>query len=187
VKMGAVFGSLDRDDDVLALGLNRAVDLLAKKMASVRTIGPHPGDKELVTVRKGRFGPYVQHGKTVANLPRGVGMEDVALDDAVALLAQKGKALKPRGAGRRKGKAPARQTAGETAAKEPVRKAAAVRKSATNPASAKKAAAIPTSRQKAATTPTSPNKAGAKKGAAKKAPRKAPRKAAPKVPRRAAE
>ncbi len=35
VKMGAVFGSLDRDDDVLALGLNRAVDLLAKKMASV--------------------------------------------------------------------------------------------------------------------------------------------------------
>jgi DNA topoisomerase I len=187
VKMGAVFGSLDRDDDVLALGLNRAVDLLAKKMASVRTIGPHPGDKELVTVRKGRFGPYVQHGKTVANLPRGVAMEDVALDDAVALLAQKGKALKPRGAGRRKGKAPARQTAGETAAKEPVRKAAAVRKSATNPASAKKAAAIPTSRQKAATTPTSPNKAGAKKGAAKKAPRKAPRKAAPKVPRRAAE
>ena len=100
VKMGAVFGSLDRDDDVLALGLNRAVDLLAKKMASVRTIGPHPTSKDLISVRKGRFGPYVQHGKTVANLPRGVAMEDIALDDAVALLAEKGKALKPKG-GRR--------------------------------------------------------------------------------------
>ena len=107
VKMGAVFGSLDRDDDVLALGLNRAVDLLAKKMASVRTIGPHPGDKDLVSVRKGRFGPYVQHGKTVANLPRGVAMEDISLDDAVTLLAEKGKALKPE-------RRPQRQGAGKS-------------------------------------------------------------------------
>ena len=91
VRMGAVYGSLERDDDVLAVGMNRAVDLLAKKLASVRTIGPHPGDKELVSVRKGRFGPYVQHGKTVANLPRGVMMDDVTLDEAVALLAEKGK------------------------------------------------------------------------------------------------
>ena len=39
VKMGAIYGSLDRDDDVLAIGINRAVDLIARKMASVRTIG----------------------------------------------------------------------------------------------------------------------------------------------------
>ncbi len=54
-------------------------------------------------MRKGRFGPYVQHGKTVANLPRGVAMEDISLDEAVALLAEKGKALKPKGAAGRKG------------------------------------------------------------------------------------
>jgi DNA topoisomerase-1 len=103
VRMGAVYGSLDRDDDVLAVGINRAVDLIARKLASVRTLGPHPADKELVAVRKGRFGPYAQHGKTVANLPRGVMMEDVTLDQAVALLAEKGKQLRPRGAaGRRK-------------------------------------------------------------------------------------
>src|ERR1700759_548761 len=120
VKMGAVFGSLDKDDDVLALGLTRAVDLLAKKLASVRTIGPHPADKDLVSVRKGRFGPYVQHGKTVANLPRGVAMEDISLEDAVTLLAEKGKTLKPKGG--RKGKAPAKAAAGEAAAKAPARK-----------------------------------------------------------------
>lgn len=103
VKMGAVYGSLDRDDDVLALGLNRAVDLLARKLASVRTLGDHPGNKELVSVRKGRFGPYVQSGTLVANLPRGVNMDDVTLDQAVALLAEKGKVLKPKGGARKKG------------------------------------------------------------------------------------
>ena len=102
--MGAMFGSLDRDDDVLALGINRAVDLIARKMASVRDLGPHPGDKELVSVRKGRFGPYAQHGKTVANLPRGVMMEEITLEEAVALLTEKGKQLRPRGAAGRRGR-----------------------------------------------------------------------------------
>ena len=123
VRMGAVFGSLDRDDDVLAIGINRAVDLIARKMASVRTLGPHPADKELIAVRKGRFGPYVQHGKTVANLPRGVMMDDITLDQAVALLAEKGKQLRPRGAaGRRSRGAVAKKPAAVEAA--PVAEAA---------------------------------------------------------------
>ena len=116
VRMGAVYGSLDRDDDVLAIGENRAVDLLAKKLASVRTLGPHPADKELVSVRKGRFGPYFQHGQTVANLPRGVTMDDVTLEDAVALLAEKGKQLKPRGGAGKKGARKAGAKAGSKAA-----------------------------------------------------------------------
>jgi DNA topoisomerase I len=167
VKMGALFGSLDKDDDVLALGLNRAVDLIAKKMASVRTIGPHPRDRDLVSVRKGRFGPYVQHGKMVANLPRDKAMEDISLAEAVTLLAEKGKVLKPKGG--RKGKAPAKTSAAGTApAKTPARKAAA-KSPAPKKAAPKKAA---------------PKKAAAKKQAAAK---KAPAKSAPKVARRAAE
>jgi DNA topoisomerase I len=147
VKMGAIFGSLDKDDDVLAIGLNRAVDLVARKLASVRTLGEHPADKAVVSVRKGRFGPYAQHGLTVANLPRGVAMEDVTLAEAVALLAEKGKQLKPRG-GRKaapaKAKAP-RKAAARAAApamapapqKAPAKKAAAKKKA---PAKAKAAA-----------------------------------------------
>jgi DNA topoisomerase-1 len=161
VKMGAVFGSLDKDDDVLALGLNRAVDLLAKKLASVRTLGPHPADKELVSVRKGRFGPYVQHGKTVANLPRGVSMDEIPLDQAVALLAEKGKALKPKGAAGRKGKAGGRGDAGA--------KQAAPRMAAAGDATAKPAV------KKAATVK---KKAGGKKAAARKSATGAPRRAA---------
>jgi DNA topoisomerase-1 len=97
VKMGAIFGSLDKDDDILSVGLNRAVDVLARKMASQRNIGLHPKGGETVQVRKGRFGPYVQHGQTVANLPKNVLMDDITLDQAVALLAEKGKQLKPKG------------------------------------------------------------------------------------------
>ena len=133
--MGAVFGSLDKDDDVLAVGLNRAVDLLAKKLASVRNLGAHPGDKEPMSVRKGRFGPYVQHGKTVANLPRGVSMDDITLEEAVALLAEKGKQLKPKGAAGRRGKPGAAAKgeaagAGGGAAKKAAAKKAAPRKAA---------------------------------------------------------
>jgi DNA topoisomerase-1 len=170
VKMGAVFGSLDKDDDVLALGLNRAVDLLAKKLASVRTIGPHPADKDLVSVRKGRFGPYVQHGKTVANLPRGVAMEDISLDEAVALLAEKGKALKPRGAaGRKGGRGGAKAAAnGDAQAKAPARKAAPRKAPAPKDAAAK---------------PATAKKAAPKKKAATKSRAKTPAK----LPRRAAE
>ena len=116
VRMGAVYASLDRDDDVLAVGLNRAVDALAKKLDSVRSLGPHPADHEPVMIRKGRFGPYAQHGSRVANLPRDVAIEEMSLSDAVALLAERGKALKPK-AGQKK-----------VAAKKPPAKAAAPKK-----------------------------------------------------------
>ena len=53
VKMGVIFGSLDKDDDILAVGLNRAVDVLARKMAGTRLIGAHPKDGQPVQVRKG--------------------------------------------------------------------------------------------------------------------------------------
>jgi DNA topoisomerase I len=102
VKMGSIFASLDRDDDVLTVGLNRAVDVLAKKLASVRSLGNHPKDGEPVVVKKGRFGPYLQHGQMVANLPRGLDMEAVTLEEALGLLSEKGKPLKPRAGGKAK-------------------------------------------------------------------------------------
>ena len=149
--MGAIFGSLERDDNVLEIGMNRAVDLLAKKMASVRNLGEHPKDKAPMSVRKGRFGPYVQHGNTVANLPRGVAMEDISLAEAVALLAEKGKQLKPRAGAK---KAPARKgatkkaAAPDAAAEAP--KMAPAKKAPAKKAPAKKAAAKKTAAQKKA-------------------------------------
>ncbi|MCT6838790.1 MAG: DNA topoisomerase, partial [Bifidobacteriales bacterium] len=94
VKMGSIYGTLSKDDDVLTIGLNRAVDALAKKLASIRTLGTHPKDGEAVIVRKGRFGPYVQHGQLIATLPKGDSMDDITLEEALTLLDEKGKPLK---------------------------------------------------------------------------------------------
>jgi len=97
IKMGPLFASLDKDDDVLHIGLNRAMDLIGKKQDSVRNLGPHPKDSAPVVARKGRFGPYAQWGNVVANLPRGEELSEFTLDQAVALLAEKGKILAPKG------------------------------------------------------------------------------------------
>ena len=141
VKMGSIFGSLDRDDDLLSIGLNRAVDVIARKLASVRVLGQHPKDNEDIQIRKGRFGPYAQHGQTVANLPKGVMMDDMTLDEALALLAEKGKTLKAKG-----------------------KKAAAAKKSAAKPPPAPRAAPV----KKAAAAKKKKAKASVKKKAAAK-------------------
>lgn len=159
VRLGSVYQSLEPGDDVLALGMNRAMELLAKARAKVRLLGPHPKDGAPVEIRKGRFGPYAMHGKTIANLPRGMEMEAATLDEAVALLAEKGKELPPRNAKGGKGKA-----------KAAPRKAAAPKAEV----AAKKAAPA-----KPAATKAAPKTAAAKKAPAKKPAAKAPAKMPP--------
>jgi DNA topoisomerase-1 len=143
IRMGSVYASLDRDDDVLNVGANRAVDLLAKKLAGVRTLGAHPKDNEAVMVKKGRFGPYVQHGKVVANLPRQVTMDDITLEAGIQLLAEKGKELKPkagaRGKAGAKAKAPAKPAKAAAPAKAKAAKPAAKKPAAKKPAAKKPA------------------------------------------------
>jgi DNA topoisomerase-1 len=83
-------------DEVFDLGLNRAVAVLAEKAAgrgrSSRTAGPlrelgaHPVSGEPVRLLAGRYGPYVKHGATNANLPRGADPQSITLDEAVALI-----------------------------------------------------------------------------------------------------
>jgi DNA topoisomerase-1 len=127
VKLGSVYASLDKDDDVLSVGLNRAVVLLAKKLDSVKILGPHPKGGD-VTLRRGRFGPYVQHGSTVANLPKGVAAEDIDLVAALTLLAEKGKPLAARGGRGKPGGKPGAKAVARPAAAAAARKPATRRK-----------------------------------------------------------
>ncbi|MGG5807819.1 type I DNA topoisomerase [Falsiroseomonas sp. CW058] len=154
VKMGSTFKSLDPDDDVLSVGINRAVALLADVKPRGRALGDHPAGGA-VEVRRGRFGPFLLHGSRVASLPRSMEFEGVTLEEAVKLLAEKGKDLPPRGPKGAKGrKAAPKKAAGaaaadgeaapktKTKAKAPARKAAAPKpKAAAKPAAAKKPAA----------------------------------------------
>ena len=110
------YASLPADDDVLVVGLNRAVVLLAEAAqrkgrgatAALKDLGAHPSDGKPVTVHSGRYGPYVKHGKTNATLPKGVETDQITLEQALPLLAARAGAPKKGKGGRfTKAKAPA--------------------------------------------------------------------------------
>ncbi len=89
LKHRGKFVSLTPDDDVLSVGINRAVDLLAAaELKAGRTLGAHPDGGE-VELKRGRFGSYVEHKKLRASLPRGIEMSDITLEQAIALLQDK--------------------------------------------------------------------------------------------------
>jgi DNA topoisomerase-1 len=100
IKHGTTFKSLAADDDVLTIGLNRAVVLLAEPAGQrrsgprlLRELGEHP-DGGTVAVYAGRYGPYVSHDGVLASLPRTADPATFSLDQAVPLLTvqrQKGK------------------------------------------------------------------------------------------------
>jgi DNA topoisomerase-1 len=99
VQHGKTYANLGRDDDVLEIGGNRAIDLIVAKESgggvsrfggggAGRVLGDHP-EGGAVSVRQGRFGAYVNHGKINATLPKGTDPVSLTLDEAVALLAAK--------------------------------------------------------------------------------------------------
>lgn len=77
--------SLAKADSPDTLTLSRAVELLSLP----REIGPHPEDGEMILANFGRFGPYVQHGKTYANLKDPTEVFSIGINRAVDLIADK--------------------------------------------------------------------------------------------------
>ena len=67
---------------------------MAKKRASISNLGADPKDGDRVMIRKGRCGPYAQHGQLIANMHKDQDMNEIKLDAAVALRGEKGKPLK---------------------------------------------------------------------------------------------
>jgi DNA topoisomerase-1 len=118
LKHGGTYKSIPKGDDVLEIGMNRAMELLAdaKPKDPPVVLGNHPKDGKPVQIGKGRFGPYVSHGRVYANLPKGKDM--VSLDEALALIAAKAGKSKPAAKTAAK---PAAKTAKKPAAKTAAR------------------------------------------------------------------
>ena len=129
LKLGPSYTSIPKDDDVLTIGLNRAVTLIAEKRAKTppaKQIGESDGKP--VTVHSGRYGPYVQLGKVRATLPKGVEQDAVTLEQALELISAK--AAKSPAKGKAAAKTKAKTTKTKTA-KKPASKAKAKAKTAT--------------------------------------------------------
>ncbi len=91
--VGGTYVSLKGDeDDVLTIGLNRAVSLLGDKPRKDPPVelGKHPKNKKPIMVKDGRWGPFVQNGRTMARLPKDMTKEDVTLEIALGLIDAKG-------------------------------------------------------------------------------------------------
>lgn len=136
VQAGKIYASVPKDEDVLTIGLNRAVALLMdkkEKMKPIRILGEHPDGGE-IGIYTARFGHVVRHGNMEANLARVVVIDDVTLEEAIALLAQKGR---PRLG--TKAKKPAKKAAAKKAADKKPAVKKAVKLSGKRPAAKKKA------------------------------------------------
>ncbi|SFE58271.1 DNA topoisomerase I [Sulfitobacter brevis] len=145
---GGTNANLEGLDEVFSVGMNRAVQLLAEKVASrggrgkaappIREMGDHPDMGGAVNIMEGKYGPYVKWEKVNATIPKEIEPADLTMERAVELIEEK------------LAKSPAKRKAA---------KKAAPKKAAANKAPAKKAAA---------------KKAPAKKAPAKKAATKKP-------------
>ena len=145
-----VYANLESAEEVFTVGLNRAVTLIADKKAkgagggrfgapaAIKELGAHPDDGAAVRVLKGRFGPYVNHGKVNANVPKDMAPEDMTLEIALPLLAAKAPAKK---AGKAK-KAPAAKAALAKKAAAPKTTAKAKAKAKPKPKPAAKAKSL---------------------------------------------
>ena len=116
------YRSLKGDDDVLGVGLTRALELLAMPKrgrggrTALKDLGKPEGSEETIQVYDGPYGLYVKQGKVNASLPEGKGADDVTLAEAVELLEAKAAAKKT---SRRKSTATKKPATKKPAAKKP--------------------------------------------------------------------
>jgi DNA topoisomerase-1 len=125
VQHGKTYANIDKDDDILDIGANRAIDLIVAKESGAggrrfgaaatpgRELGDHPAGGKMV-VRAGKYGPYVNWGKVNATLPKSMTQEEITPEQAIELVNAKAAAG---GGAKAKTKASAKPATAKTPAK----------------------------------------------------------------------
>jgi DNA topoisomerase I len=138
VKRGTESRSLENESALFTVTLDEALGLLAQPKARgrraaaapLREVGVDPSTEKPMVVREGRFGPYVTDGETNASLRKGDSIEELTVDRAAELLAE------------RRARGPAKKTSSRRGpAKKTAAKKTAAKKSTTKKTAAKKTAA----------------------------------------------
>ena len=160
LKKGTDSRSLESEQQLFTITRDEALQLYAQPKqhgrqaarAPLRELGEDPGSGTLVTVKEGRFGPYVTDGETNATLRKGDDPASVTIERAAELLADK----------RAKGPTPRKRPA-----KRATKKAAGTKTTRTAKSTAKSTAKKTTKKtaSKAAST-TATTTAAAKRAAA---------------------
>jgi DNA topoisomerase-1 len=139
VKCGDETRSLPADLSPLDVSLEQALHLLAQpktrgrgaaaKREPLRVFDkPSPVTEKPVQILDGRYGPYVTDGATNVSLRKGMTIEEVTFDEALAMLADKLAQGPPPKKAARKSAAPKKAAAKKSAKKKPAAKKPAARK-----------------------------------------------------------
>jgi len=145
LKKGTDSRSLTSEDQLLTIGLDEALRIYAQPKQRGRAaaapplkeLGNDPVSGQPVVVKSGRFGEYVTDGEYNATLRKDDTVEDLTLERAAELLAE------------RRARGPAKKAAKKGAKKAPAKKAAA-KKTTAKKTTAKKTAAKKTAKKAAA-------------------------------------
>jgi DNA topoisomerase I len=120
------FKSIPKTQSVFTIDQAAAVELIAQANtgpAPIADLGEHPSGEGRVEVFDGRYGPYVQHKKIRATLPKSIAPEELTFEEAIGLLTEKEAKGTPA-----KGKAPKKAAAKKAPAKKTVTKKTPVKK-----------------------------------------------------------
>jgi DNA topoisomerase-1 len=183
VKHDKTYASLEAGDEVFDIGLNRAVTLIAEKVAKGpsrgrfgadpgKPLGDHPS-LGAVAVKSGRYGAYVTAGGVNATIPSDKEKDTITLAEAISLIDERA----AKGGGKAKGKAkkpakapkPAKDAkASDADASKPAKKAAAKKAAKPKTDSVSKARApVKADAKTSAAKPPAPAKTASKKSAGK--------------------
>ena len=94
IRCGKTSRSVNAPDSILDLSLERAVELLSAKRKTsgpqiIKELGIDPETKAAIEIKDGRYGAYVTNGKINAALPKSTSMDDITLEIAIQLIADK--------------------------------------------------------------------------------------------------
>ncbi|MDQ1437345.1 MAG: topoisomerase [Acidimicrobiaceae bacterium] len=105
VKKGTDSRSIDSEDKLLTITLDEALAVFAEPKrrrgqaaaaGPLREMGPDPATGQPIVVKDGRFGPYVTDGEYNASLRKGDTVEELSIERAAELLAEKRAAGPPK-------------------------------------------------------------------------------------------
>jgi len=90
VKCGKINASMKADDSPLTITLDKAIKLIKDRKLKFepKILGNHPKNKNEISIKRGRFGPYVTDGKKNVSL-KGYVVDEVTLEEAAQLIDEK--------------------------------------------------------------------------------------------------
>lgn len=135
IKRGTDSRSLESEEQIFSLSLEDALALLAQPKTRgrraakppLREFGLDPVSQKKVTVKDGRWGPYITDGTTNISVPSSESVEGLSEERAFELLAEK------------RAKGPAKRPARKTTTKKKATRKTTAKKSAAKKTAAKKA------------------------------------------------